>query len=268
MRAGCCQAGQAFLVSHRRAKRGGPSPGGEGRGSLMGDRLGGGALPCVHSSCAWTCWGFAQGSVGPDLPALRFPEPCRGPWRRLLPPSHTQDSPGEIAVPGMQVPGLARSHRLCRRLGVSTMSCQAPGMPGDTSCWHWVFSLGHLVPIRDRVCPCGSDTPPEPQATDPTLSGTPDYRSQLPWEGSFKTHMRPMHTGMHKRIHMPLHTQAQEQVDRRLCGICRKGLTSPLTVSFLPALPLILVKSNLLSHLEKESNSRAELWHFCRYLAS
>ena len=50
VRAGCCQAGQAFLVSHRRAKRGGPSPGGEGRGSLMGDRLGGGALPCVHSS--------------------------------------------------------------------------------------------------------------------------------------------------------------------------------------------------------------------------
>ena len=109
------------------------------------------------------------------------------------------------------------------------------------------------MPIRDRVCPCGSDTPPEPQATDPTLSGTPDYRNQLPQEGSFKTHMCPVLTGMHKCIHMPWHTQAQEQVGRRLCGICRKGLTSPLAVSLLPALLLILVKSSLLLHLEKES---------------
>lgn len=80
--------------------------------------------------------------------------------------------------------------------------------------------------------------------------------------------MCPAHTGTHKRIHVPLHTQAQEQVGRRLCGICRKGLTSPLAVSLLPALPLILVKSNLLLHLEKESDSRAELWHFCRCLYS
>ena len=109
------------------------------------------------------------------------------------------------------------------------------------------------MPIRDRVCPCGSDSPPEPQATDPTLSGAPDYRNQLPQEGSFKTHMCPLLTGMHKCIHMPWHTQAQEQVGRRLCGICRKGLTSPLAVSLLPALPLILVKSSLLLHLEKES---------------
>lgn len=41
----------------------------------------------------------------------------------------------------------------------------------------------------------------------------------------------------------------------------QEGLTSPLAVSLLPALPLILVRVNLLLHLEKEPDSRGcRLW--------
>lgn len=55
MRQGAVRPGSSVpCLSHRRAKRGCLSPGGEGRGSLKGDKLGGGALPCVYgSSCAW-----------------------------------------------------------------------------------------------------------------------------------------------------------------------------------------------------------------------
>ena len=79
VRAGCNQAGQAFLVSHPlEGQAGWPQPWGR-RAELSGRGQ-------TWRRCPPVCpqflrldpLGICPGSVGPDLPALRFSEPCQG----------------------------------------------------------------------------------------------------------------------------------------------------------------------------------------------